>query len=110
MRPLALLLTAFLLAITGCKMTTYDDASRGIHVTDCRFFMNTSADIALDAGTNGIHSLTVRTRSDVDVDAIEAAARGAFENRSLLARSKPSKTGKAHALSHVISAGGEAHP
>ena len=57
----------------------YENASRAVRVTDCRFFMNTAADIALDAGTNGIHRLTVRTRSSVDVDAIEAAARGAAQ-------------------------------
>jgi hypothetical protein len=41
--------------------------------------MNTAADIALDAGSNGIHRLTVRTRSGVEVEAIEAAARGAAQ-------------------------------
>lgn len=72
----ALLLIALLL--TGCKITTYQDSS-GVRVSDCRFFLNTAADIALDAGSNGIHRLTVRTRSGVEVEAIEAAARGAAQ-------------------------------
>ncbi len=72
------LLLILLLALTGCKMTTYQD-THGVRVTDCRFFMNTAADIALDAGPDGIHRLTVRTRSNVDVEAIEAAARGAAQ-------------------------------
>lgn len=67
------------LTLCGCKTTTFEDSLHGIKVTDRRWIMSTSADVTFDAGTNGTFRVHVKTRSGTDIEAIEAAARGAAQ-------------------------------
>jgi hypothetical protein len=76
MRRLMRLVMVAWLCGCGCKSTTFEDVSRGVKVTDRRFFMFTAGEVVFEGTSNGITRITVKAQSRADVEGIEAATRG----------------------------------